>query len=181
MPPTDVIAIYAAIVATGVLVWDVYKWRRTERVRLVGRVMTNAIAVGGYPPGDRKTKYVCLTIDNRGHLACTITHFIVLHYKSWFHELRGNSDFQALVNTHGGQGNDVPYELRPGGKSFMGTALQTKEIEDLSRAGRLYIAIIHTLADKPFRVRVQPIKSDADTSPVKTNSPEQPRASAQGA
>lgn len=164
---TDIIAIYAAVVATGVLLWDVYKWRRTERVRLVGRVMTNAIAVGGYSPTDRNTKYVCLTVDNRGHLGCTITHFIVVHYKNWLSQLRGKSDYQGLVNTHGGQGNDVPYELRLGGKSFMGTALQTSEIEDLSRKGRLYIAVIHTLADKPFRVRVSAIKTNADPTPVK--------------
>jgi hypothetical protein len=129
--------------------------------------MTNAIAVGGYSPTDRSTRYVCLTVDNRGHLGCTITHFVVIHYKNWFSQLKGKSDYQGLVNTHGGQGNDVPYELRPGGKSFMGTALQTKEIEDLSRNGRLYIAIIHTLADKPFRVRVNAIESAADATPVK--------------
>lgn len=167
MSATDIIAIYGAVVATGVLLWDIYKWRRTERVRLVGRVMTNAIVVGGYSPTDRNTKYVCLTVDNRGHLNCTITHFVIIHYKSLLDQFRGKPDFQALVNTHGGQGNDVPYELRPGGKSFMGTALQTKEIEDLSRKGRLYIAIIHTLADKPFRVRLKAIKSDADTTSVK--------------
>ena len=164
---TDIIAIYAAVIATGVLLWDVYKWRRTERVRLAGRIMTNAIVVDGYSPADRNTKYVCLTIDNRGHLGCTITHFIIIHYKNWLNQIRGKPDLQGLVNAHGGQGNEVPYELRPGGKSFMGTALQTKEIEDLSRKGRLYIAIIHTLADKPFRVRVNAIKSDADTSSVK--------------
>lgn len=77
------IAIYAAVVATGVLLWDAYTWRRTERVRLVGRVMTNAIAVGGYSPTDRSTKYVSLTVDNRGHLGCTITHFSVVQYQNW--------------------------------------------------------------------------------------------------
>lgn len=49
----------------------------------------------------------------------------------------------------------------------MGTALQTMEIEELSRKGRLYIAIIHTLADKPCRVRAKAIESDADTTSVK--------------
>jgi hypothetical protein len=173
---TDIIAIYAAVVATGVLLWDFYKWRRTERVRLSGRVMRNAIIVGGFSSATTEAKYISLTIDNRGRIGCTITHFVVIHYKNWLNWLRGKSDFEGIVNTHGGQGDDVPYELRPGGKSFTGIASQTREIEELSRTGRLYIGISHTLESKPFLVRVKPIQDDVDKMKIKKDSPDEPRS-----
>jgi hypothetical protein len=157
MTATDIIAIYAAVVATGVLLWDVYKWRRTERVRLTGRVMTDAMLVGpGFPnTGER---WISLNVDNRGHLTCTVTHLFIAGYANWLQKIRRRSVFQGIINTNGTRGNSVPHLLEPG-TSFIGLALQTTEIEERSRAELLYIGIHHSGSDKPLRIRVKPITS----------------------
>jgi hypothetical protein len=164
MIPTDIIAIYAAVVATGVLLWDVYKWRQTERVRLVGRIMADARLAG---PGfsDTGERWISLTVDNRGHLTCTVTHFFVVSYANWFQDWRSRSVFNAIVNTVGTRGNNVPHLLEPG-RSFVGMALQTSEIEQRSRDERLYIAIHHSRSDRMVRVRIRPLqtKTQAETA-----------------
>lgn len=157
MSATDLIAIYAAVVATGVLLWDVYKWRRTERVRLVGRVMSNAVLAGpGY--ADTGERWISLNVDNRGHVACTVTHFYVVAYSGWFQWMRGRSESNWLVNTIGTHGHTVPHFLEPG-RYFVGMALQTEEVEQLSRTKRLYIAIAHSGSDKSVFARIKPIQA----------------------
>jgi hypothetical protein len=161
MSATDIIAIYAAVVATGVLLWDVYKWRRTERVRLVGRIATGMIITDAayFKNQSNGPSWIMLNIDNRGHIPCTVTHLYLISFKNLYEQMRERGHSHMLVNTDGSRGNSVPHFLEPG-RSFMGLAMQTPDVENRSRTDRLHIAIVHSGADKPLLYRIRPIQTE---------------------
>jgi hypothetical protein len=65
-------------------------------------------------------------------------------------------------------GCSVPYRLERGGE-FRAIALQTPELEELTRTSRVYMSISHSMSSRPFRVRVPPIAAQAPV-PMKTKS-----------
>jgi 5-enolpyruvylshikimate-3-phosphate synthase len=69
---TLVIAIYAALVATTAVLWDIYKWK-TAGSNLDAHVATNMKVTGG-PSRYGDDTLMILTISNRGDRATTITH-----------------------------------------------------------------------------------------------------------
>jgi hypothetical protein len=154
----DPIAVYAALVATAVVVWDVYKWWRSERVRLTGFISPNMITHGGATtPQTKGNKYLLLRVQNRGTVTCTVQLVHLKQYKSWFDELRGKTSLTAIVNHTTNFGPEIPFRLGSGDE-FSSGILQNDELEQLSRDGRLYVGISHTMSGKSFFLRVPPIK-----------------------
>jgi hypothetical protein len=155
----DYIAIYAAVVATGVAVWDVYKWWRSDRVRLFGRVSSGLIILDNAPAANtRDKKYVSLTVDNRGRLPTLVDSFQILIYDSWWDAWRGNLHKGAVVLNplHVLKKCDLPYTLEPGA-SYGGLCEQTEELEEWTRKKRTYLGIHHSMSNRPYKVRLKPI------------------------
>lgn len=149
------LAIYAAVVATSVAVWDVYKWWRSERVRLTGLVTSNMITIGGATPATQGKSYTMLRVQNRGSVSCVVQIVQLSHCMTRLELLRRKPSFIAFVNHTGHFGPDVPYRLEPGAE-FISGVLQTDELVEMSNSGWLYMGISHTISSSPYWRRVKP-------------------------
>jgi len=152
----DPIAIYAAVVSTVVFGWDIVKWRRQERLRLVGHASANVI-VG--PPFGANIFYISLQVDNRGHIPCQISSVIMWVYENRFDVLRKKTcaAFVVIDTKTDWTGQKLPYRLGPG-DTYRGLCEQTTELERLSREKLLYIGVAHSMAKRPFMVRLKAVE-----------------------
>lgn len=155
------LSLYGACVATGVALWNVFVYRRDNRVRLAGSVNTNAVTIGGaLTPVTAGKKYIVIYVSNHGTVPCQVNSMCVLAYKNLFNAWRGRLEvgqsgiivdpMSALTRQR------LPYRLERGNR-YIGMCEQTKELEELSRTKYLYAGVNHSMADRPFRVRVRPI------------------------
>jgi hypothetical protein len=162
MASNDPVAIYAAVVATAVLAWDFWKWKRERRLDLVGRIAPGMIPTGGtMATGAPRKKYVSLQVDNRGHAVCEVQSMVVLPYDNWWKALRYDIGTVWLVPDAMSNWTQkrLPFRLEHGG-TYWGLCEQTEELERASREKRVYVAITHNMSAKPFRVRLKPIEKD---------------------
>ena len=70
----DPVAIYAALVATTILIWDVVKWLRSGS-RLKVRASPNMIFFNDPDPRRHGKTYIYVTVINVGFSPTTITNF----------------------------------------------------------------------------------------------------------
>lgn len=160
MDATDYIAIYAAIVATVVLAWDIYKWLRSERLRLNGRVSRNMMFVGATNPEGGEERFILLNVENRGAISCTVTNVVLTHYKTSIEWIRRKPSTNAVIPHSNEYGYSLPYKLEPHGGQFRSMVLQTDELVEWANVGKLYIGICHTMSSKTFWCRVKPFEID---------------------
>lgn len=161
MIPTSIIpvAIYAAVVSTIVLVWDIIKWRQQRRLQLVGRVTSGMVLQGGgINLHNLEKSYISLQVDNRGQVACEVQSVVLLAYTNLFNALRGKLYKSAVILDPMSELTQkrLPFRLEQG-STYWGLVEQTPEIEELSRSARVYIGITHNMAKRPFKVRLRPI------------------------
>jgi len=161
MKPELVIAIYGAVVATLVAIWNAYTWRRGNRLHLTGYTSGDMEFDyhGAMQAGvDPETRFVALCISNRGHVPCTVNTVWLLSYPSWWAYLRRKHKASIAVLRPMSErfGCAVPYKLERAGE-FRAIALQNEKLEEMSRSSRLCMAISHSMSKYPFRVRVHPI------------------------
>lgn len=154
MDNTDYIAIYAAIVATIVLLWDIYKWLWSARLRLTGRVSTNMMILDSMNPTGSEERYIVLNVENRGGIPCTVTNVVLAHYKTGIEWIRGKPSSNAVITHSNEFGYSLPYKLEPYGGEFRSKVLQTDELVDWGNDGYLYIGICHTMSKNTFWCRV---------------------------
>lgn len=148
----DPVAIYAAVIASAVLIWDIVKWLRSG-VRLRGYAQANMITVGmGYLDG--KT-YVNVNVDNVGDRPTTIQ-VVGLHgYASIWDQIRKKRNRNAVFNSGFQENYPIPYRLDVGG-NFRASVLQDEDLEEWSREQRLYAEVAHS-AGRSLILRVSPI------------------------
>ena len=139
----DLIAIYAAIVATLVLVWDIVKWWR-KGARLYMRCNTNMIMI----PDSSDQKYIVANIANNGDLPTTLQSMSYIHYSSKWPLIRKRDNKAYLVNE-----TSLPYILRPG-EYWQGMSLQDEKLEKLAEKGCLFCEIHHSGSRKPTKAKV---------------------------
>lgn len=148
----DPVAIYAAVVASVVLVWDVVKWWTAKRVKLVGRTSSGMIFFypGGHPNLDEQ--FIALNVDNRGQIACELQLLHLAAYKNVLDQWRGRECKSAVVNDPFAHvpASSLPRRLEPGA-SYRGLCQQTPELVRWSREYRLYMAVQHSMAKHSFR------------------------------
>lgn len=156
----DPVAVYAAIVATLVLIWDVIKWLRAGP-RLHGKAQGNMQIAGGYPRDS--SSYIVFTVFNRGSANVTLTNLGIVAYASPWQRFRGKSAHTFIVNTAGAVGCSVPYVLKAG-EQFMTLARQDDELNELSRTHRLYGQLFHSQSDSPLMLRIAPIPKEGAQS-----------------
>src|SRR5438132_12326882 len=65
---TTLLAWWGAIIATTVLVWDVYKWRKTRQVQLSVRANGNLQDAHSQDP----RRYISITVTNNGDRPTTL-------------------------------------------------------------------------------------------------------------
>ena len=148
----DPVAIYAALVATIVLLWDVIKWWR-QGPRLQGSAVPDMIVIGGHPE-DRNT-YISFSVSNVGSAPTTIKTVGLVAYRrpSW---MLPRKQAEGAHIRHGYPGYELPCLLAPGAE-FRSRVIQQPMIEEWSRKYWLYGAIYHSVSRKPTLLRIKPI------------------------
>jgi hypothetical protein len=147
------VAIYAAALSTVVAIWNFYQWW-SKGPKLTGYTSPNMSVIGGIVP-DPNT-YLILTVSNRGDASTTITNLGLLGYANWCDYVRGKTTQAAVITPGGGLGSVIPYQLAPGGE-FKGFAIRDSDIVNWSKKHLLFMCVWHTMSNKPFHTRVQPI------------------------
>jgi hypothetical protein len=146
---TDIVAWWGAIVATVVLLWDIYKWKTTgPRIRFVVR---SGMIVMGDPTREGQT-FISSEATNVGDRPTTITNLVIQHYETYFAMLRHKPSTSMLV-TEPSKSQPLPYVLQPG-SVWHGLSPQNGEIEDLAKTGYLVCGLCHSHSDKKIDRRV---------------------------
>ncbi|MBA3003123.1 MAG: hypothetical protein FP813_04635 [Desulfurivibrio sp.] len=145
----DIVAWWGAILATLVLIWDIYKWKTSgPKIRFV--VRAGMIIVGD--PTRTGQFFISAEATNLGERPTTITNLVIQHYKSYFSMLRHKPQTSMLV-TEPSVSQRLPYVLQPG-TVWQGLCPQTDEIENLAKTGYLVCGLCHSHSDKEIDRRV---------------------------
>jgi len=148
---TAIVAWWGAVVATLVLVWDVYKWRkRGADIRV--EASPNMHAVPALPGTDGKS-YVFVAAVNHGSQSTTITHLLGIYFPSLYQKLvrRGGQQFFVATQIFGPA---LPHVLQPG-ERWTGGIDQDQLERDYPSKGRLYCGVVHSTSKKPIYKRVR--------------------------
>lgn len=140
----DLVAVYAAIVATAAFALEVIRWW-TSGVRLNVRLMSHAMMFGA-PNVDSKEEWLSVTIVNNGDRAAIVGGLTMQEFtlfrrivRRWFHHRRMGMVLldAAFMHQHAG----LPVRIEPGNQ-WTG-CIQWKIVQDaLDKAeGRLYLGI----------------------------------------
>lgn len=148
---TLTIAVYAAVVATFVLLWDIVKWAM-QGPNLMVDVQTGMKMYGGDVPDDRK--YVVMRVTNRGDRPTTITNMGYLLYRDdWDAKVNRNGNTFAAIVPNPSPNQPLPYTLAIG-VQWIGMAWQDDEITQMARDGCLICALYHSHTSRPIRRQV---------------------------
>jgi hypothetical protein len=148
------IILYAAIVATASLLWQIITHLRTGP-RLTARVDANRILAGPGYPSDNRT-YLIFSAANTGTADTTITNVALSAYDGRWARLRGRPA-QAAIVPGDPPFNSTPYVLKVG-QTFMTACTQSPELEAWSRDYLLFAEFIHSSSARPIRKRIGPIE-----------------------
>ena len=148
---TDLVAWWGAVVATFILLWDVYKWKTSgPKIRFCAKPGMKTINM---PTHDGKT-WINATAENIGTRATTITNLGIRYYKNWLTRALRKPDSSWVVGMPEPNPNySIPHVLQPGGV-WQGLAEQTEEHEKLSREGHLVCELYYSQSRKPKECRV---------------------------
>lgn len=156
---SDLIAVYAAIVATGALVLEVRRWFEAGP-KLVIRVSPEAVrlTIGGSET--EKHQIAMVSVYNRGGSPTTLTSIMILKYNTPFHRLLGDPEASYFIPNPSMDPKNpgMPTELNPGQKW---QAYISKERDDAVGnlvSGKHYAEIMATHRDRPYIVRIRPPK-----------------------
>ena len=152
---TDWIAGYAALVSTLVVVWEVYKYYRSEKVRLTGYTASNILTFNS--PSTHGKSYIRLAIQNRGSAPTVVNGVYLAAYKNWWDCWKDKPCHSAYVNHSTTFGPPLPKRLEKGDE-FTSAVIQEANLVEWSNQCRLYLGVSHTMGEKMFLLRVRPIK-----------------------
>jgi hypothetical protein len=145
----NIVAWWGAVVATGVLLWDIYKWKTAgPRIKFV--VTPGMIIVGD--PAREGQYFISAEATNIGDRPTTITNLVIQHYKSYFAVLRHKPETSMIVKEPSAS-QQLPYILQPG-SVWRGLCPQTSEIERLAETGYLFCGLCHSHSDKEIDRRI---------------------------
>jgi len=145
----DIVAWWGAVVATIVLIWDIYKWK-TSGPRIKFEVRPNTLVMGD--PAREDKKFISANATNVGDRPTTITNLVLQHYNSYFNMLRHKPSTSMVVDMPS-TGQPLPYILQPG-QVWQGLAIQDDNLEELSKDGYLVCGLCHSHSDKEIDRRV---------------------------
>ena len=146
---TTFVAWWGAIIATGVLLWNIYKefWRTGARFRIQARL--NWHIVEDPNPGNT---YVNVEVTNTGDQAANITKLCFIHYANWWYYLtRQTKDEYLILNTNSIE--ELPYRLMAG-DTWPAFPLQPDEFPTMLASGILTCEIVTGVRKHRPRARV---------------------------
>ncbi|MEJ1402549.1 MAG: hypothetical protein RPU61_03400 [Candidatus Sedimenticola sp. (ex Thyasira tokunagai)] len=147
---TDIVAWWGAIIATIILVWDVYKWK-TSGAKIRYFVSSEMKLFGGIEDNDKT--YITFRVANIGDRPTTITTIGGKYYKSLWRKLTNKVDQAFVIPSPAFNHQVLPYVLEVG-QEWMGGAEQTEDIEEMAKSGYLIIEVYDSVHKKPSSDRV---------------------------
>jgi len=162
---TEIIAAYAAVVATVVLAWDVYKWKASgPRIRFS---VSSNMKILQYPGISATATFVNAKAINVGNLPTTITTLAIQHYKSWLLWVLRRPDHRGVIlNT---ALKPLPHILEPG-TIWTGLIDQTC-IEGFTRSGILFCELYLSHRRRPKTARIRLEKALTEDEPSQNETP----------
>lgn len=153
MEVSEAAAWWGAIVATLVLAWDVFKWKKSRYSVAVSASPNMSIfnQLEGELDDD---KFIYVEVINRGDKVITLTHLVTKHYSDLWHLIRRKPDMQGAILQQQAGHQQIPFELEPG-KRWTGQ-IDQKDVEEKSgTSGFFYCGVYHTASDNAVLVRVK--------------------------
>lgn len=149
MTLTDWVALYAAIVATLVFVWDIVKFVRSgPKVKV--KMAPNSVLIGN--GNFSEEKYIRFQIDNIGDRDTTIQSVTGVVYNNWFKKLIGSpkkdGHFFVPGFLHTGD-KDIPQIIKVG-ETWSGCVLQEGKLVELTQQNIVMINIHGNFSSKPI-------------------------------
>lgn len=144
-----VVAWWGAIIATIVLIWDIYKWK-TSGAKLRVTVSPHRVILND-PPREGNI-YISIDIENIGDRPTTLQGIYLRHYMDFIKKVVRRTSKQGYINAD--TNFPLPYVINPG-TTWMGLVIQKKEIEDMSRQGYLYFDLKHSQNRRAKKMRIR--------------------------
>jgi hypothetical protein len=158
---TNYAAWWGAVVATIVLVWDIYKWKKTGPK--VSLKVSADMQTFGSSFNNKVKKYVTVRAINSGDKSTTITNLACRYYKNWLSKIR-NKPYKFFCIVSPGITGPIPYNLEPG-KVWDGFIGQTKEIEKMATEGILVCELYISHSNRPKISRIYVTISQNEQDP----------------
>lgn len=146
------VAVYAAIVATGTLYFQIRRWGPRPHLTVSPNSRT-------FPLSDKQL-YVMVKVSNRGSLATTINAHCVHIYDNWWKKFRRQPSKSGVVREPQLPFNlkSLPHVLEPG-EEWSGFITQSGDFEKWAESGRLYVAIYTSHTSRPIVKHVKQVKN----------------------
>ena len=149
----DPVAIYAALVATTILIWDVVKWLRSGP-RIKVRANSNMKILNDPDPSRHGKTYIFVIVANVGFSPTTITNFGGSHFRNRWDQLRRKPDKQFYITSpEVAQHLPLPHVLKVG-EEWSGMIDQTPEFDQMAKNGLLYADVYQSVKSRPVSVRI---------------------------
>jgi hypothetical protein len=150
---TELAAWWGAGTGTLVLAWDVFKWFKSgARLRVTAIPNMQFLPSGGGLLNDKKL--VAVEVANVGDNKTTLTHIVVMHYKTIFHKTFRRKPIAQFIVVIPISDQIIPYQLGPG-ERWAGAIDQNEEQEKMMKKGALYVGACHSSSPNPVLVRVR--------------------------
>jgi hypothetical protein len=140
MTLSDAAAWWGAGVATLVLVWDLYKWRRSGP-QLEVSASPNMESYGG-ATADGAGPFVVLEVRNNGARKTTLTHCVGFCHESWLHKVFRRKPKHSFIVANPEPGR-IPHVLEAG-ERWMGLVSQNEQLASWSQNGYLHLGVYHS-------------------------------------
>lgn len=150
---TDLLAVWGAFIATLVLIWDIFKWKRSGP-QIVFEALPNMMVLG-VPTLSKDKTYIIAKATNKGDRTTTITNLGVRYYSNRFCKLLQRPKWQGVIANTGLK--PLPYILKPG-ETWSGLIDQDEFNDELYERGILIVELYCSHSKKPKKVRVRPQK-----------------------
>ncbi len=148
MSLSDLVAAYAAVVATLVLVWDIIKWRRA------GARLSVWVSFDAFKESEGDQRRAIISVSNVGDSPATLTHIWFVWFPHsvylWLWRLRVSCiKKQRLVYIPPHSGNELvlPKKLEHSDE-WVGEIQVPERLQELRKTGRLFVVAGTTTDDR---------------------------------
>ncbi len=146
---TEIAAWWGAIIATTILLWDIYKWK-TSGPRVGVEVFPNRIIIGD-PIREGKT-YIGVKVTNTGNRPTTISNLCMQYYLTRWSWIRKKPN-KSMVVGNPGIPHPVPHVLQPG-TVWDGLIIQDDDVVEMATQGYLICELFISDKKKPITRRI---------------------------
>ncbi len=152
---TLAIAVYAAVVSTVVVIWDIVKWNLSAPRLRINAVPNMEVmpGLGAVYAGLAHQCFVSVEVVNVGNKKTTLTHLFGRYYKSRPQRVSRRKPTRLFAVLNPGPGPGLPFELEAGAR-WIGSIDQSPELEELSRSGLLFVGVYHTMSKRATEQRL---------------------------